>query len=128
MFLFPIHSQCTCYISILLFLVCRSFSRRTMYGDASNKSAGDAMNDVNDITLTASTTLSSKLLSDLTPPVTPDNTPMSIGNSPTFKTQTPFALVHQDVNKVKQVRSSCTQRPIRSTTKTIFFAGYFDLL
>lgn len=82
---------------------------RTIYDDATNKNAGDAMTmgDITDITLT--TTPNAKLLSDLTPPVTPDNTPMSIGNSPTFKTQTPFLLVHQDANKVKPVNISIRQ-------------------
>lgn len=88
-------------ISILLFCLAFVFTR-TMYGAASNKSAGDVMSDMNEITFPANTTPSSKLLSDLTPPVTPDNTPMSIGNSPTFKNQTLFSLVVQDV-KIKQV-------------------------
>lgn len=81
-----------------------TFNRcRTIYDDASNKSGGDAISDTNDITLTANITSNAKLLSDLTPPVTPDNTPMSIGNSPTFKMHTPYILISQDVNKVKQV-------------------------
>lgn len=91
-------------IFLFLFSVPAFTIYSTIYDDATNKNAGDAMtmNDINDITLT--TTPNAKLLSDLTPPVTPDNTPMSIGNSPTFKTQTQFSLVHQDVNKTKQVQ------------------------